>query len=100
MIGVVLGVTNEKDKDKTIENNNGKKEQSVNTKIDIPLIGKVDLKNLSLPIIAIVIGLVDGFNPCAMWILIFLITMLFDYKDRKKMWILGCTFLFTSAFAS
>ncbi len=97
-IGVVLGVTNEKDKDKTIENNNGKKEQSVNTKIDIPLIGKVDLKNLSLPIIAIVIGLVDGFNPCAMWILIFLITMLFDYKDRKKMWILGCTFLFTSAF--
>ena len=97
-IGVVLGVTNEKDKNKNIENNNGKKEQSVNTKIDIPLIGKVDLKNLSLPIIAIVIGLVDGFNPCAMWILIFLITMLFDYKDRKKMWILGCTFLFTSAF--
>ncbi len=33
-----------------------------------------------------------------MWILIFLITMLLDYKDRKKMWILGCTFLFTSAF--
>ena len=40
----------------------------------------------------------DGFNPCAMWILIFLITLLLDYKDRKKMWILGCTFLFTSAF--
>ena len=52
---------------------------------------------MSLPVIAIIMGLVDGFNPCAMWILIFLITMLFDYPSRKKMWILGCTFLFTSA---
>ena len=49
-------------------------------------------------VIAILIGLVDGFNPCAMWVLIFLITMLFDYPSKKKMWILGCTFLFTSAF--
>ncbi len=86
-------------------NNDPKKEdkkqankKEVNTKLDIPIIGKVDLKSFSLPIIAILIGLVDGFNPCAMWILIFLITMLLDYKDRKKMWILGCTFLFTSAF--
>lgn len=68
------------------------------TKLDIPLIGTVNLKDMSIPIIAILIGLVDGFNPCAMWILIFLITMLFDYPSRKKMWILGCTFLFTSAF--
>lgn len=67
-------------------------------KLDIPLIGTVSLKDMSIPIIAILIGLVDGFNPCAMWILIFLITMLFDYPSRKKMWILGCTFLFTSAF--
>ena len=96
-VGVTLGITKEEDKDKTITNNN-KQEQKINTKINIPFIGKVDLKELSLPVIAILIGLVDGFNPCAMWILIFLITMLFDYEDRKKMWILGCTFLFTSAF--
>ena len=99
-VGVTLGITKEENKDKTIKepNKEQKKEQKINTKINIPFIGKVDLKELSLPVIAIVIGLVDGFNPCAMWILIFLITMLFDYKDRKKMWILGCTFLFTSAF--
>ena len=47
---------------------------------------------------AAVIGLVDGFNPCAMWVLVFLISMLLGTKDRKKMWILGLTFLFTSAF--
>lgn len=69
-----------------------------NTKLNIPVIGTVNLKDMSIPVIAILIGLVDGFNPCAMWVLIFLITMLFDYPSRKKMWILGCTFLFTSAF--
>ena len=61
-----------------------------------PILKKINAKNVSLPIIAILLGLVDGFNPCAMWILIFLITMLFNMKDRKKMWILGLTFILTS----
>ena len=65
---------------------------------DLPILRKVDVKKVSLPIIAAVIGLVDGFNPCAMWVLVFLISMLLGTKDRKKMWILGLTFLFTSAF--
>ena len=65
---------------------------------DLPILGKVDVKKVSLPIIAAVIGLVDGFNPCAMWVLVLLISMLLGTKDRKKMWILGLTFLFTSAF--
>ena len=41
--------------------------------------------------------LIDGFNPCAMWILLFLISMLLGHKDRKRMWILGLAFLLTSA---
>ncbi|MGN0993090.1 MAG: hypothetical protein ACI4PE_04140 [Bacilli bacterium] len=73
-------------------------DSDTNTELNIPVIGTVNLKDMSIPVIAILIGLVDGFNPCAMWVLIFLITMLFDYPSRKKMWILGCTFLFTSAF--
>jgi len=68
------------------------------SKVTIPLIGEVDAKSFSLPLIAATIGLVDGFNPCAMWILIFLISFLITTKDRKKMWILGSVFLFTSAF--
>ena len=66
--------------------------------IDIPLLGKVSPKSVSLPLLALVLGLVDGFNPCAMWILLFLITMLINTKDRKKMWILGLTFILTSGF--
>lgn len=64
---------------------------------EMPILGKIDSKSVSLPILSIVMGALDGFNPCAMWVLLFLITMLFNMKDKKKMWILGLTFLGTSA---
>lgn len=57
---------------------------------------KIDLKSVSLPIATILIAFVDGFNPCAMWILVFLITMLINMKDKKKLYILGTTFIFVS----
>lgn len=57
----------------------------------------INTKNLTLPVISILIGLVDGFNPCAMWILLFLISMLIGMKDKKRMWTLGIAFLLTSA---
>lgn len=63
----------------------------------IPLLGEVDPLNISLPIVAALIGAVDGFNPCAMWVLLFLISMLIGMKNRAKMWIIGLTFLLTSA---
>lgn len=66
------------------------------TNVDVPILGNIDAKSVSLPILAIVLGFADGFNPCAMWILIFLITMLFNMKDKRKMWILGLTFILTS----
>lgn len=66
--------------------------------IQLPIIGEVEVESLSLVLGAVVLGFVDGFNPCAMWVLIFLIGMLINMKDRKRMWIIGGTFLFTSAF--
>lgn len=64
---------------------------------EIPILGEVNVKEVSLPVAAIAIGTIDGFNPCAMWVLLFLISMLIGMKDRKRMWILGTTFLVTSA---
>ena len=110
-VGITLGVVEGKIKESKQDSNSSfdpskkeadisdytKKEDAPNTKLDI-FNTTIDLKDMSLPVIAVIIGLVDGFNPCAMWVLIFLITMLFDYPSRKKMWILGCTFIFTSAF--
>lgn len=65
--------------------------------IELPLLGEVNVKKISIGLVSAIIGLVDGFNPCAMWILLFLISMLIGMKDRKRMWIIGLTFLFTSA---
>jgi len=67
------------------------------SEITVPILGKVDTKKVSLPIISMIIGFVDGFNPCAMWILIFLISMLIGMNDRKRMITLGLIFLVTSA---
>lgn len=93
-----------KDESKTEDKKENKIEKADDTKdydqtdenVTVPVLGKINAKKVSLPILAIVLGFVDGFNPCAMWILIFLITMLFNMKDRKKMWILGLTFILTS----
>jgi len=63
----------------------------------IPLIGEIDAKNFSLPLLAVVMGTIDGFNPCAMWVLLLLISMLVHIKEKWKMWILGSVFLLTSA---
>lgn len=64
--------------------------------VTIPILGKVNLKHTSIGLIAVVLGFIDGFNPCAMWILLFLINMLFRIENKKKAWILGIIFLFTS----
>ncbi len=65
--------------------------------INIPIIGKVNLKAISISSAAVIIGFIDGFNPCAMWVLLFLISMLIGMKNKKRMWALGITFLVTSA---
>ena len=64
--------------------------------IKIPILGNINMKKVSIPLVAVVLGFIDGFNPCAMWILLFLINMFFGMKDRKKAWILGMTFLLVS----
>lgn len=73
------------------------KEEKNNKIVNIPLIGKINLKNLAIPLVTIIIGLLDGFNPCAMWVLLFLISMLLGMKDKKRMWSLGLAFIITSS---
>ncbi len=64
--------------------------------ITLPLIGPVNTSTLSLPALTIVLAAIDGFNPCAMWVLVFLVGLLVGVQDRVRMWILGGAFLLTS----
>lgn len=65
--------------------------------IQLPLIGQISVQNTSLPLLTFLLAFIDGFNPCAMWTLIFLISLLLGMKDQKRMWMLGVTFIVTSA---
>jgi glutaredoxin len=69
---------------------------SVPATVTVPLLGEIDVRGLGLPIFTIVIGLVDGFNPCAMWVLLFLLSMLVNLRDRKKMFLIGGVFVVVS----
>jgi hypothetical protein len=64
--------------------------------IDLPVFGTISSASFSLPVLTILIALLDGFNPCAMWVLIFLITLLLNMKDKKRMWLLGSSFILAS----
>jgi len=70
--------------------------KSLPKEVTFPLIGKINLTTLSLPLIAVVIGTLDGFNPCAMWVLLFLISLLLNLQDKKRRWLLGSTFIIAS----
>lgn len=61
------------------------------------LFGKINLEGLSLPVLTIVLGVADGFNPCAMWVLVYLISVLITTKNKKKIWLIVGTFVLASA---
>lgn len=65
--------------------------------VAIPFFGKIKIKTLSLPVLSVVLGFLDGFNPCAMWALVFLISLLLGMKNRLRMWIFGSSFIVVSA---
>lgn len=96
---VVGSIKNNTFKDKKVIDEFEKYEKKTDkeTTIDAPILGKVNLKNFSISSAAVLIGLIDGFNPCAMWVLLFLISMLLGMKNRRRMWIIGITFLLASA---
>lgn len=81
--------------EKIIQNNHSVSDSS-SPSVRLPILGQINLKSLSLPLLTFVVALLDGFNPCAMWTLLFLISLLLGMKNRKRMWILGSAFIITS----
>lgn len=51
----------------------------------------------SWPVMSVTLGLLDGFNPCAMWTLLILIGFLLSMDDKKKRWLIGGIFVGSSA---
>ncbi len=64
--------------------------------IDLPFIGQINVLDYSLPMLAVILGVVDGFNPCAMWVLVYLISLVIAIGDRRKIWLIVGSFVFAS----
>ena len=62
----------------------------------LPLLGEIDVEQYGLPLLTIAIGLIDGFNPCAMWVLLFLLSLLINLKQRTRIIIVAGTFVLIS----
>ncbi|MFH0952522.1 MAG: hypothetical protein V1838_05100 [Patescibacteria group bacterium] len=80
-----------------IDKSNSKEIDESSLVVDVPFFGTIDLRNYSLFGLTIVVGGLDGFNPCAMWVLVFLISILLGMQNRRRMWTLGLTFIAASA---
>jgi hypothetical protein len=70
--------------------------QEMDTTFHIPFLGARDASRYSLPALAVMLGLVDGFNPCAMWVLVYLISLIMSLNDRRKIWLLVGSFVAAS----
>jgi hypothetical protein len=64
--------------------------------IVLPIIGEIVPADYSLPVLAVILGLVDGFNPCAMWVLVYLISLIATLRDRKRIWLIVGSFVLAS----
>jgi len=58
--------------------------------------GRVNVLEKSLPVLALTLGLADGFNPCAMWMLVYLISLIAGLKQKDKIWLIVGSFVIAS----
>jgi hypothetical protein len=82
----------------TLPEHNQSGQNTTGNIIDIPLFGSIDMTQTSLPLLTVIIGLADGFNPCAFFILSFLLGALVYAMSRKRILIVGGIFVFFSGF--
>lgn len=62
-------------------------------RIDIPLLGSVDAASLSLPALTLVLAALDAFNPCAFFVLLFLLSLMAHQRSRRRMLLIGGVFV-------
>ena len=78
-------------RDRTAETDSGEK-----AVLRIPLFGAVDSEKLSLPLFTVLIAALDSFNPCAFFVLLFLLSLLIHVRSRKRMLLIGGAFVLCS----
>ena len=63
------------------------------TAVEIPVFGRLDPAAGSLVTMTALVALVDGFNPCSLWVLSILLAMMLHSGSRRRLLAVGVTFL-------
>ena len=66
--------------------------------VTLPIFGKMDTSEMALPVLTLILAGLDSFNPCAFFVLFLLLSILVYAKSRKRMFLIGGTFVFFSGF--
>lgn len=69
---------------------------TVETTLNLPLLGEIRLAELSLPVLTILLAGLDAFNPCAFFVLLFLLSLLTHQHQRSRMLLIGGIFVLCS----
>ncbi|WP_430742017.1 cytochrome C biosynthesis protein [Shewanella mangrovi] len=66
--------------------------------VDLPMVGVISPDEVSLPLLTLVLAGVDAFNPCAFFVLLFLLSIMVNAKSKRRMLLVGGIFVFFSGF--
>ena len=65
----------------------------VEESFDIPLLGKTHYQDFSLPVFTLIIATLDAINPCAFFVLFFLLSLIVHTRKRWRIAVIGATFV-------
>jgi hypothetical protein len=65
--------------------------------VDVPLLGRINLGDRSLLVSTVVIGFVDGINPCSLWVISILLAIVIRTGSRRRVIAIGSAFLLVTA---
>lgn len=60
---------------------------------------KLTLEAVGLPLFTVAMGLLDGFNPCSLWVLLLMIALLAPMNNRPRMLAIAGTFVIVEGIA-
>jgi len=73
------------------------KDKDKSSLINLPFVGKINPNNFALPVLAIILGAMDGFNVCSLGALILILALVLSLRSRVKTLLFGGGFIFTTA---
>lgn len=65
-------------------------------KIKLPFLGEINSQDFSLPVFTLIIASIDAFNPCAFFVLFFLLSLIVNHRNRLRIAVIGGTFVLFS----